>query len=73
MSQVVSDEALLDVQWTVSCPTDDDELLRFAEAIPAAIYGSKGFHSANDRLFLPLLDTPNPQRCSRSLLVLLTF
>lgn len=69
MAEAVLHEALKDarerdvhaVQWTVACLTDDEELLRFTEAIPDALYGSKGFHNANSHLFLPLLNTEDPQ------------
>jgi hypothetical protein len=47
--------------WTMESITDDTELLPFLEAIPEAIYGMKGFHRVNDHVFIPLLDSTDPQ------------
>lgn len=49
------------VRWTLASLTDDKELLPFVEAIPDVIHGPKGFHSVNDHLFLPILDSKEPQ------------
>ncbi|KAJ7255915.1 hypothetical protein C8J57DRAFT_1235837 [Mycena rebaudengoi] len=47
--------------WTMESITDDTELLPFLEAIPEAIHGVKGFHRVNEHLFIPLLDSTDPQ------------